>query len=52
MAVVTVANRQKLRRACKELSMPDRKARQVVSVVMVIAGPACDKASCILAYAV
>ena len=52
IAVVTVAKRQKLRRACNELSMPERKAKQVVRVVIVIAGPACDKASWIRSYAV
>lgn len=41
----TQANRQKLRNACNELSIPEPKASAVVRDVIVIAGPACDSAS-------
>ena len=40
MATHTVANKQKLRSASRELSMPEAKAKQVVSEVIVKEGPA------------
>ena len=42
----TVAKRQKLRSASIDEIMPSANANAVVKVVMVIAGPACDSASC------
>ena len=42
----TVAKRQKLRKNSREEIMPRAKADAVVSDVMVMAGPAEDKASC------
>ena len=42
----TVAKRQKLRSASIDEIMPSANANAVVKVVIVIAGPACDSASC------
>ena len=47
----TVANKQKDRKASSELSIPKAKAMLVVADVVVIAGPAWDRASWIRAYA-
>ena len=44
----TVAKRQKLLRASSDDIMPRAKAEAVVRDVMVIAGPACESASCTL----
>jgi len=45
-ATHTVAKRQKLRSASREEIVPKAKAEAVVRDVIVIAGPACDSASC------
>ena len=47
----TVANKQKDRKASSELSIPKAKAMLVVADVVVIAGPAWERASWIRAYA-
>ena len=45
MIIQTVAKRQNERRAQRELNMPKAKARLVVADVMVMAGPAIERAS-------
>ena len=46
MAVLIVANKQKLCKASSDVnSIPDRKAKQVVNVVIVIEGMAWETAS-------
>lgn len=44
----TVANRQKLRSASRELNMPKANAKLVANDVMVMSGPAFERAACTL----
>ena len=52
MRLHTVANKQKLRSASSELNIPNAKAELVANEVMVMSGPAFDKAACTLTYEV
>ena len=46
----TVANKQKLRKASRELNIPKAKAKLVAKDVIVISGPAFESAACTLVY--